>query len=104
VDGFGRAGSAQAEVGGRVRGGRDTGASRVEVVGGVADGADSGDIGGGGAAAEDGLVGVLPEPGLELECDFAYLAVRVHVDCGPLEGGEVRQTADSRILKRRRSW
>jgi hypothetical protein len=36
------------------------------------------------------LVEVLPKLGLELECDFAYLAVRVHVDCGLQEGGEVR--------------
>jgi hypothetical protein len=87
VDGFGRASPAQAGVGERVRGEYDAGASGGEVVGGVADGADSGDIGGGGAA---GLVEVLPEPGLELECDFAYLAVRVHVDCGLQEGEKVR--------------
>jgi hypothetical protein len=43
-----------------------------------------------GAAAEDGLVEVLLKLGLELECDFAYLAVRVHVDCSLQEGGEVR--------------
>lgn len=60
VDGFGCAGPSRAGVGGRVQGEHDAG----------------GDIGSGGAAAEDGLVEVLPEPGLELECDFAYLTVR----------------------------
>jgi hypothetical protein len=79
-----------------VRGEYDAGASGVEAVGGVADGADSGDISDGEAAAEDGLVDVLPGAGLELECDFAYLAVRAHVDCGLQE----EEKSDRRKVRR----
>ena len=82
VDGFGHAGPARTGIGGRIRGEHDAGAGGVEAIGGVADGADSGNVSSGGAAVEDGQVEVLPEAGLELERDFAYLAIRVHVDCG----------------------
>ena len=59
-----------AKVGARVAGQHDARARAVEVVARVADFADTGDVGRGGAAAEDGQVEVFPETRLELERDL----------------------------------
>ncbi len=48
-------------------------AGAVELVAGVADAPDAGDVGCGGAAAEDGEGEVLPEAGAELECYLGWV-------------------------------
>ena len=63
-------GEPDAKVGARVAGQHDARTRAVEVVARVADFADAGDVGRGGAAAEDGQVEVFPETGLELERDL----------------------------------
>ena len=59
-----------AKVGARVAGQHDARARAVKIVARVAYFADAGDVGRGGAAAEDGQVEVFPETGPELERDL----------------------------------
>lgn len=65
---FRERGEPDPEVAAGVAGQHHAGAGAVEFVAGVADASDAGDVGGGGAAAEDGEGIVLPESGGELEC------------------------------------
>ncbi|KAL8902921.1 MAG: hypothetical protein Q9207_004289, partial [Kuettlingeria erythrocarpa] len=67
---FRERGKPDPEVAAGVAGEHYAGAGAVELVAGVADAADPGDVGGGGAAAEDGVGVVLPEAGGELEGDL----------------------------------
>lgn len=60
-------GKTDAEIGTGVAGQHDAGARGVDFVARVANAADAGDVGCGGAAAVDGFGIVLPEPGGELE-------------------------------------
>ena len=63
-------------------------ACSVDVVARVADGPDAGDVGGGGAAADDGVFIVLPEAGGILERDLAGGGVAEVVDGVGDGGGE----------------